>query len=495
MTRRQFVRKVGAGAAVAGAAAIGLGRTARAAPAESWVPDTTIVGTGNPAVDVPAVQGAVDNPAYNKILLRGTFNFGDDVSGPRQTVVIQRGVELRGEVLTDPPGRITGWQTEIVGGGEPMPIFHFGIDFYGPNGAFKVANNDGEPVSLSRMQFRKWSATAIFVTACQGLEVRGCNFFDPDVGYMFGRPPGSPPNPDLDSLATMVIMTAILPIAPESTGSLVVEDNVSSVADSFPSDDEQFIACEFTKFSQLRIARNDVYSHDEGIAVMYNGWGTDSSFSSAMSIADNKVVIRWRPLRFYGSGGLLISGNQHATIDVSGNSVDLFGGTVALALCGSDMTVRNNRLAVQPSVEGGYPWAAIMLGTNIPPPANLPIGGPLNDSVISNNIISGTALLGFWAFDLNDPILFPGFPPLPDLDCHGNVVMGNNTDNLTTLYGVVWLTPKTHDNVFKGGFGSVVDLGTNNLITGYTPRTGGIGPEVSEAFKKLNSFWMPMPEY
>ena len=139
ISRSGFLKTVGTGIAAAGFAAAGFGGTVSA-----QVPPgpTTVVGTGNWLVDVPAVQAAVD--LGGTVLLQGTFNFGYDRGGfladeayvfsapdntyhnpdafkkGESTVYIKNDVTITGE--TDSNGNLL---TKIIGG---CPAFWGGWD-------------------------------------------------------------------------------------------------------------------------------------------------------------------------------------------------------------------------------------------------------------------------------------------------------------------------------------------------------------------------------
>ena len=74
---------------------------------------TTVVGTGNPTIDVPAVQLAVDS--YGTVNLEGTFDFGEN------SVIITTAVTIRGEGKDFT--KIMGAQTQADVGAPRGPIF------------------------------------------------------------------------------------------------------------------------------------------------------------------------------------------------------------------------------------------------------------------------------------------------------------------------------------------------------------------------------------
>ena len=85
-----------------------------AAPAgKITMSDITVVGTNNPAVDLAAVQMAVDAvPKDGTVLLKGTFDFG----GPGDGLIIDKGLTLTGEVDMQ-GGKVTNHKTRIHNGG------------------------------------------------------------------------------------------------------------------------------------------------------------------------------------------------------------------------------------------------------------------------------------------------------------------------------------------------------------------------------------------
>lgn len=72
---------------------------------------------------------------------------------------------------------------------------------------------------------------------------------------------------------------------------------------------------------------------------------------------------------------------------------------------------------------------------------------------------------------------------------HHEVMHANNVDNFTPRYSHFYFCPETHDNLVIGSgmdHNSYWDEGSNNVIKGVTPMTGGIGQELREAIAKRN---------
>jgi len=115
-----------------------------------------VVGTGNPAVDVPAVQAAVDRGGH--VVLRGHFSF--DLPPPivpelpgfaNATVRVSREVRISGTDDDD------GGMTTIEGGQVPFEV-----------------EAHGSSVTIQRLHFVHPRIEAIDVSAVRGLTIRSC---------------------------------------------------------------------------------------------------------------------------------------------------------------------------------------------------------------------------------------------------------------------------------------------------------------------------------
>ena len=116
---------------------------------------TDVYGADDPAVDVQAVQDAVDT--YDKVYLHGTFNFEDSV------VYITRSVEILGEETDD-----YGWyKTRIVDGGY---------------GAFSSQVNPSAEIVVRDIEFDGPEA-ALHITTSERFEFTGCSIKNIDASW------------------------------------------------------------------------------------------------------------------------------------------------------------------------------------------------------------------------------------------------------------------------------------------------------------------------
>ena len=125
------------------------------APATSATAQTIVVGTGNPDVDVPTVQAAVDQGG--EIILQGHFSFNRPPTVPTATPFVG-GLAT---VLVSKPVAISGTQdgemTSIEGGTTPFYV-----------------EAPGVPVTIQRLRFIRPKGDAILVYAVSGLMIASC---------------------------------------------------------------------------------------------------------------------------------------------------------------------------------------------------------------------------------------------------------------------------------------------------------------------------------
>jgi hypothetical protein len=119
---------------------------------------TVIVGTGDPSVDVPAVQAAVD--AGGEVLLVGTFSFDRPPTNGR-SILVSRPVHIVG-TGNEGSGRAT-----ILGGQRPFEI-----------------NAPGAQVSIEGIDFISWELLAMDVQGVRGLRIANCGI-ERGVGVNF----------------------------------------------------------------------------------------------------------------------------------------------------------------------------------------------------------------------------------------------------------------------------------------------------------------------
>jgi hypothetical protein len=195
----------------------------------------------------------------------------------------------------------------------------------------------------------------------------------------------------------------------------------------------------------------------------------------AVTIADNVL----RPgTSFSGFGGYGVELDGSGAFVVTGNDVVVntpggvgiwafgangfnFGATVA-------PVIQQNHVLVQPigTLFGGVYTDGIDLA------------GLVSKAYIGQNIVEGT---GFSAFSL----YALAFDPSDPSDLGFNTLVGNDIANMHAWFADVVLDVPTHDTVLKGLSGRVLDLGTNNHVTGFSSQRG-TGQQVSDAVSARN---------
>src|SRR5215469_10673450 len=129
---------------------------------------TVVVGTGNPDIDVPAVQTAVDQGG--EVILKGHFSFDRSPTVPTAQgdfaiVRVSKAVVISGAHEED------DGMTSIEGGRVP-----FYVDV------------PGAPVTIQRLRFIRPTRNAIRVHAVSGLVITSCRIegVEPQVGQADG---------------------------------------------------------------------------------------------------------------------------------------------------------------------------------------------------------------------------------------------------------------------------------------------------------------------
>lgn len=447
----------------------------------------TIEGHNDPSRDFRNIQEAV-MAATEPVTLDGKFNFGGGWDGwrggplPRKTVVISRPVRIQA-------GR---GGAEILGGGEKLAS-PWGA---APSGPFKVMNTreDAGPVVFEGIHFEGWKGEAILVETCRGLEVRNCRFTMPAPGTLEGF---------IGQDGRLLNWVhAILAIGSGCKGRFLAQGNKCDMRDcptdplyvvhphkpaggnepvpppptphpEPPADDQQFLACVNTSFSEIKITGNHIWGYDAGLEVIAN----DRTAQQRLEIVANKIWLEQTVgERWPGHFGILCCDSKDAVI--SGNIVEhLKGPGAAFLLSGENFTVTENLVQSMEPLNAGdrinCPVAGFLLGANSPMPDFFPVhstGPSIVGSVISNNTLHGVAKFGIKTFDYYYDV-FPLQPsPLPN-DSNNNTMENNNLRAFTPVYASLFLGSGTHDNTCSGWFPGpegrpgVIDEGVNNHVT------------------------------
>lgn len=186
-----------------------------------------------------------------------------------------------------------------------------------------------------------------------------------------------------------------------------------------------------------------------------------------------------------------------------GPTVDGFGGTgIEVNGTGAYIVFRNDVLIETPGGigifvfgTGGFGFGpvtgAIIQSNNVvmQPVGNID-GFLFNDGIDLAGLVSGTYVgqnkvegPGFSAFSL----FAASFDPADPSDVGFNTYVGNNIADVSADVADVVLFDATHDTVLKGMGGSVIDLGTNNHIAGFTKGIDSMtGLQVSKAIHLRN---------
>ncbi len=337
-------------------------------------------------------------------------------------MVIRKGLRIEGAPGGDP--------TIIRGGGAPFPL---GIPITGlwaadvSSGPFRVeVESEGEWVSFERLQFRRWENQAITAVAAGGLSVIDCTFTDPVTVPW-------PTDPDRASPAVAGLkgVNAVLVLGPEVRGRFLATGNAADLLTDYEgslADDETFIALLFTSFDDIRIERNTIRGHDDGLEVIRNkfdlseyGLVAPSEGASAIRVADNAIELLQIPpsipMKWYGMAGIIVAGNERVSEGiVEDNDVSLVGTPLGYGspFTGSNLLVRRNAFTLLPLAENVFPGGVFALGFGNPfagSPFNL--GASLDDSVLEDNVFEQPHLARSKRRDVGgarDPLRHPFSP-------------------------------------------------------------------------------------
>jgi hypothetical protein len=174
--------------------------TVTAMPTNAVAQATVVMGTGNPDVDVPAVQAAVDQGG--EVMLKGHFSFDRPPTMPTAfgelaTVLVSQAVAISGTRDED------DGMTTIDGGTIPSYV-----------------NAPGASVTIRKVRFVRPTREGIDVYAVNGLTIAACKF------------EGTVPVPGTPGTSGIAITTSFMPPTPAQpghpenvTGRLVIANN------------------------------------------------------------------------------------------------------------------------------------------------------------------------------------------------------------------------------------------------------------------------------
>jgi hypothetical protein len=430
---------------------------------------TVVIGRNNVALDVPAVQAAVDQGG--SVLLTGTFDFGE-----AGRVLLRNDVEICGA------GDESGAPSTIVRRGEwtfhtpypdpsPLPPAQPGPKVAGPK------------VAIHNIHFVESRGTAIHLAYSGGASLR-----HNVINQMRARTTGV-----TSERAAIVVGTSILGGTPNTrfiplliSGDIDITDNEIDVSVD-PSKETttnsrgtgMFVAMYVG--ADVRIERNFVTGNTRtGLAIL-DGIA-DALGRGSVVIADNVIV---SDVRF----GFVIAGPRAPLGIVTGfNNNRALGGDPNLQMIPALVTGNSIELNGVTSMGIVNIWnGAVITGNTITVHGDLAStkdrlstsGGILattSDQVLMHNRFAGEGCNAIRIGGTAD-----------GQERRDNVAIANNITHFQAFVGGfgkcadLWLEPGTHDNTVVGNSGGAIDDGVHNKVTGFSPVKGGVGKAVSEA--------------
>ncbi len=432
---------------------------------------TVVVGANDPAVDLPAVQAAVNGGG--RVILKGTFDFG---SAGR--VIIKNDVDIGGEIdVHDTP-------VTTIGGGE--------WSFHTPYPTQMPPPVAGPKVAVHDLHFVGARGTAIHLAYCGGAELRN-NL----IHQMRPRQTGA-----TSERAAIVVGPAILGNLPGKTlpnssfadllisGDIVIADNRIDVSvDPSATPTETTTTMRSTgmfvsmyKGADVRIERNFVTGNTRtGLAILDGDF--DTAGRGSVLIAGNTISSDVHIGFTQGAGprapiGIVTGFNNQRPIGteprramipvlITDNAIELNGVTsMGIINIWNGAVLTRNRISVHSDI------AAVTdrLSTS---------GGILattSNQILMHNRIEGEAC---------NAIRYGG--TTDGQERFGNLSKANHVSHFLPFEGgfekcaTYWLEPGSHDNVVVGDSGSVIDDGVDNKVTGFRAVAGGVGQAVSAA--------------
>jgi hypothetical protein len=391
---------------------------------------TTIVHpTGTYPLDVQNVQAALDGGGT--VLLKATspagvptaFNFGPPQASSG-FVEFHADAELTGERLADA-------ETIIEGGSYPVEAL---------GGATSVAVRD--------ITFRAPFYGALLLAGAN-TEVTGNH-----VSRVVGRPiPGG------RTIAEAVVVAF--------AGSVLVEDNV--IAEILA--DRGFGISEFRAAGPVVIRRNTIGGTGYGTIESSFNVSSATGVPASVRITENELRPGPAPNAFgvgievNGEGAYYVADNDILVESPFGLGVYALGAPEFGIAPMRAPVIERNRVTVRPVADGRPVFSD-----------GIDLVGTVSDAYVGQNSVAGTGFSALGSYDVSD-----------SSDLGFNTFVGNRIASFHELVADVLLDTATHDNVLMGDSGTVLDLGTNNRITGFSGiADGAAGAQMSAATRLRN---------
>jgi len=397
---------------------------------------TELIGTGSPAIDVPAIQAAVNQGG--NVLLKGTFSFTGAGSGsPKRVVTISKNVNLAG-ALDD-----NGDLPLIVNGERPFFVSAPGAD-----------------VTFEGLRFQTPKTAGISIASVGNLRIANCKFNGIVPGQVGTETVGfgifSNPGP-YGSLTIVDNMIDGQATASFGINGIILVGTAQSIEIA-----GNLIQNTSAHGIDLRNVMGD--AHVEANTIMTGRFGRGGGVGRFVNA-----------IRCIGLGNYLI---EHNTVDFG------FENAAGIRLAGTvKAIVRTNKIT----------GSLVDDATPGPQSAAIQVEGTCSENVILNNTLQGRARVAFSVVHSDFPLDKrdgTGDPQVTSL-------IGNNHELLTASQSDVEVGPVANQTLVVGGNGTIVDLGVGTIVKGgYRTLSGdrfqstiGVGDQVSDAEEIWTQDW------
>jgi len=366
-------------------------------------------GTGNPGIDIPAVQAAVN--AGGTVILNGSFSFtGPGTGSPLRTITISNSVHISGVVDKQ------GAMTTIANGQIPFLVAAPGAD-----------------VTIDGLQFENSAASAIRIEAAQNVRVSGCEFH------------GIVPVPTVVSGATVPLATAISgSVGP--FGSVSIVGNDIDVGGTAVDSTNGMIL--FGPMNSLEVSDNNIRNttaHGIDLRNIIGEAGVERNEVSTGLVGRGGEPGRFvDAIRCVGLGIYVVEHNSFDTGFENAAGIRL-AGTTGASVHANDIT-----MSVPYTATPGAQSAAIQ------------VQGSADDNEILQNQVRGQARVAFSVIH-SDFALDKGTGTGDPVD---TIFVGNNHQGLDATLVDLEIGIGATNTQILGGSGTISDLGTGTVVQG-----------------------------
>src|SRR3989442_622266 len=438
---------------------------------------TVLTVQSDPAVDVPAVQEAVN--LGGSVLLVGTFDFGKNdcvvLNSNRGCVLLQNDVDISGE---------------IDGSGTPVTTIHGGDwPFYSPLPAQMPPTQAGPKITVQYLHFHGAKGVAVHLAYTGGASIHNNQMtglsgrflrFGPDKRVNFRRngvvigPFDSRPQTDIQITPLLV------------SGSIEVFDNDidSSGAEDSTVTNAGAVLMAFIVGADIRIENNVNVGCTRNCIGVFDAI-PDSSGRGSIVIANNTVISDVKV-------GYTVPGKR-APIggDVSFN----FNRTLAFDPSAHHVPGVITDNYIEPNSRNSQGIIGAMNGTSV-------VGNTVvvhADAAATTDLLSttgGILVATSHQVVLRNKIMGEGWNAIRiggntfGLSRIDNVAQGNNVSGFDAFSSDFLLDVAAAFNTIVGNSGTVIDNGHDNNITGFKSVKGGVGEDVSDA----EQYWHDVTE-